>query len=59
MLEGNVAEQARIHILEARSNQGVALHVAIGAARADATGQARPVGRERCVVEPCRRYASY
>ena len=68
MLEVNVAEQRSIHILETRPGQGVACHVAIGAARADAAYCTRAVGYERSAskvrlvayaVEPLRHHAGW
>ena len=40
MLEVNAAEDSQIHVAEPRSDHGVARHIAIGATRADAPGDA-------------------
>jgi hypothetical protein len=55
-LEGDVAEQPQIDIAEPRTDQGVATHVAIGAARANAPGDAGTVGREGSRIEPRRQH---
>ena len=54
MLEGKGAEDSQIHIAEPRSENGIARHIAIGATRADASGDAWSVGSESCRIEPRR-----
>ena len=50
MLEGNVAEDSQIHVAEPRSENGVARHIAIGAARADAPASPGPLSAKAAVL---------
>ena len=56
MREGDVAEDSQVDIAEPRSDQGVATHIAIGTAGANAPGFAWSVSGERCRIEPRRQH---